>query len=473
MRSYVSVNETIGECDSDSIQRAVDLAAERGIGKVVIPRINERTGESKWIITKTVKLPSDMTVVLDNCFMQMADGVVGGFFASDNLFTERSTKLSERMHNITIVGEGHAVLDGGKPTELNEGTQKALGVPVRLNTPIFFINVEGFSVQNISITNQRYWGMRFEFCSQGIIRDIFFNVTRDRRNQDGINLRNGCHDILIENVFGQTGDDMIALSAIDTGRKIGFEIDYPLIVDGHDWDIHDVTIRNISGAAIRHPLVARRNHNGAKIYNILIENIRDTEKIGEVVVDDLERYAIIAIGGNSYAGIRFAEMGDTSDITVRDVIVRNSVRVLALQSVIKNLTVSNVRAYGPCRSVISTGQDGWASSKSGVKVEGITLSDVCFEPENKEKAKLFDFGCMRQGDYLKNVYADNINLKNVGTLVALDEICDVSDITFGRLRFGDSDIKERVRVHHYDDLPTDLLDGYWLVDGKKTHESDM
>ena len=89
MRSYVSVNETIGECDSDSIQRAVDLAAERGIGKVVIPRINERTGEPKWIITKTVKLPSDMTVVLDNCFMQMADGVGGGFFASDNLFTIR------------------------------------------------------------------------------------------------------------------------------------------------------------------------------------------------------------------------------------------------------------------------------------------------------------------------------------------------------------------------------------------------
>ena len=144
--NFVSANETVGKTDSESIQAAVDLAAKKGINKVVIPRINARTGTAEWVIDKTVRLPSEMCVVLDNCYMVMADDVVGGFFCSDNLFTERGTKLEERMFGITIRGEGNAVLDGGKPTSLNEATQAELGVPVRLNTPIFFINVEGFKV---------------------------------------------------------------------------------------------------------------------------------------------------------------------------------------------------------------------------------------------------------------------------------------------------------------------------------------
>lgn len=471
--NYISPNETIGICDSESIQNAVDRAKEQGIGKVVIPRINARTGEALWVISKTVRLPSDMTVILDNCFMQMADGVVGGFFCSDNLFTPCGTDPKERMHNITIKGEGHAVLDGGKPTDLNEKTQKEKGTPVALNTPIFFMNVTGFSVQNISITNQRYWGMRFQFCDRGIILDIFFSVKRDRFNQDGINLRNGCHDILIENVFGQTGDDMIALSAIDTDRRVGFNIDYPLIVEGLSWDIHDVTIRNVSGAAIRHPLVAMRNHNGAKLYNIRIENLRDTEQITDAMNDNFERYALVAIGGNSYAGIRFAEMGETHDISIRGLHASHSVRCINTQSVIKNFDISDVHASGVCRAVIATTPDGWANSKSGVKMENVTLSNVYFYPENKKNTKLLDFSVMRKEDYIKNLYVDNVYLGNVECLAKIDDITETSDIKYGRIVFENEESLQTVRTEHYDETPTETVSATWLVRGVPTHESEM
>ena len=169
-------------------------------------------------------------------------------------------------------------------------------------------------MENISILNQRYWGMRFEFCSRGKIRDIFTNVCCDRRNQDGINLRNGCHDILIENVHGQTGDDTIALSAIDTNRNPAANY----IVEGMSWDIHDVIIRNISGAAVNHPLVALRNHNGARIYNITIEDIQDTEFLQYTPKNRFERYGIIRIGNNSYYRIRPSEMGETYNITINN-----------------------------------------------------------------------------------------------------------------------------------------------------------
>ena len=464
--NFISPNDTIGASDSASIQNAVDLAKEKGINKVVIPKINARTGDAEWIIDTTIRLPSEMTVVLDNCYMLMADDVVSGFFCSDNLFTERGTDPDERMHGITIRGEGLAILDGSNPTQLNEATQNQLGIPVRINTPIFFINVEGFKVENISITNQRYWGMRFEFCAKGIIRDVFFSVSHDRRNQDGINLRNGCHDILIENIHGQTGDDMIALSAIDTDVQKGFNITHPVIVKGMDWDIHDVTIRNVSGAAIRHPLVALRNHNGAKIYNITIENLKDTDIIREAESTEFERYALVLIGNNSYAGIRHAEMGDTYNINVRDLNVNYSTRAVCIQSTLRDSMISGIMAGGECRSIIATTPDGWASAKSGAKIENLTISDVFFRPTDEESSKLIDFSVMRAGDYVKNLYLSNVNMFGVGALAVIDAKYKNIHIRRG-VAFSDNDAHLKIKyAKHYDEMPSEKTErGLWEIEG--------
>ncbi len=469
--NFISPNDTIGKTDSESIQNAVDLAAKRGINKVVIPRLNARRGETEWVINKTIRLPSEMCIELDNCYMVMADDVVGGFFCSDNLFTERGTKLEERMYGINIHGKGVAVLDGGNPTALNEATQKELGVPVRLNTPIFFINVEGFKVENISIINQRYWGMRFQFCSKGIIRDIFFSVKQDRRNQDGINLRNGCHDILIENIHGQTGDDMIALSAIDTDRKVGFNIDYPVVVEGHDWDIHDVTIRNISGAAVRHPLVALRNHNGAKLYNINIENIRDTDFIRPAANDNFERYALVAVGNNYYAAIRHSILGETYNITIRNINAKYSTRAVYIQSTLRDSLVSGVYAADACKSVIATTPDGWASAKSGAKIENLTVSDVYFRPSSKENSQLIDFSVMREGDFAHNIYLNNINMFGVGALALLDDKNKSVHIRRGVIFADNEDAKEIKYSAHYDEIPSEKTEkGIWEADGRIVYD---
>lgn len=469
--NYISPNDTIGKTDSESIQNAVDLAAEKGINKVIIPKINARTGEAEWVIEKTVRLPSEMSVVLDSCYMVMADDVVGGFFCSDNLFTERGTKLEERMYGISIRGEGTAILDGGNPTALNEATQKELGVPVCLNTPIFFMNVEGFKVENISIINQRYWGMRFQFCSKGIIRDIFFSVNQDRRNQDGINLRNGCHDILIENIHGQTGDDMIALSAIDTDKKAGFNVKYPLIVEGHDWDIHDVTIRNISGAAVRHPLVALRNHNGAKMYNITIENISDTEFIRDATSMYFERYALVCVGNNSYAGIRHSEIGETYNLSIRNIHAQYSARAVYVQSTIRDSLISGVYASGDCKSVIATTPDGWASAKSGVKLENVTIENVFFRPNDKENSKLIDFSVMREGDYVKNLYLTNINMSGVGAFAVLDDKYKNIHVKRGLINTDSEESLEIKYQKHYDDVPYEANEkGVWEADGRVVYD---
>ena len=437
IKEYVTPNDTIRENDSASIQAAVDLAKSEGINKVIIPKQNIRTGEEKWIITETVKLPSDMTVILDNCFMQMADDVVGGFFKTETLFTEKGTDPKCKLKNIHIKGVGHPILDGGKPTAINEDTQRQIGIPVRLNSPIFFMNVDGFSVENVNIHHQRYWGMRFQFCSNGTVKDIHFDICRDRRNQDGINLRNGCHHITIENISGQTGDDMIALSAIDKEAAPPFEA-YDVIVKGEPWDIHDVDIRNVSGAAVLHPLITMRNHNGAKIYNINIENVRDTAQTqpayeegntplhGEPYTPG-RRFALVLLGHNAYV-TKPAVMGDTYNITLKNLRAEYCDSVILTHSVMKDIKVSGVCASEKCKSILTVMGNEWGDDTLGVKIESFELENVVFDSERSDAA-VIDYRYMRDGDYVKGMNISNLETKNVDILAKVHKRCTEFDLT--------------------------------------------
>ena len=162
LRGYVSPNDAgiMGDSDSESIQNAVDAALSCGIGKVVIPKYNARTKAFGWEIARTILLNSNLTIVLDDCYLRMADGVYENFFRTDNLFGENGPDCSRELEHIEILGQGHAVLDGGKPNGLTEETMLRDGRPhVTVNSPILFFNVRYFRVSNLSVINQRYWGM--------------------------------------------------------------------------------------------------------------------------------------------------------------------------------------------------------------------------------------------------------------------------------------------------------------------------
>ena len=69
-------------------------------------------------------------------------------------------------------------------------------------------------------------------------------------NQDGIDLRQGCHCITIENITGYTGDDLIALTTIG-GGKTEAGADSSIMVAGtkptDDDNISYIIIRDILG----------------------------------------------------------------------------------------------------------------------------------------------------------------------------------------------------------------------------------
>lgn len=111
-QKFITPNDSniICETDSASIQKAVDFAVKNGVNKVLIPRLNKRTGKGGWTIDKSILLPSDITVILDNCHMTLADGAYCNFFRNELCGTEIANTLDGEQHDIHIIGEGYAIL---------------------------------------------------------------------------------------------------------------------------------------------------------------------------------------------------------------------------------------------------------------------------------------------------------------------------------------------------------------------------
>jgi len=365
------------------LQRRIDEAVKAGKKEVVVT--------TDLTFFQPVTLPSDMTVVFDGCTLTLAPKVWSNFFVS------RGTK------NVGIVGRNGAVLDGGAPNELNEHTHRKNGLPhVRRNCPVLFTDVHGIRIENLTVRNHRYWGLTFQCCSDATIRDIVFDARHDRQNQDGIDLRNGCHHFTIENISGQTGDDMVALSAIDWGDETkGGECFFPEF----DQDIHDIVIGNVVGAAQNHPLVALRNSNGVKLYNVNVKGVRHTHFAKPCHGAEVPRYGLVRIGNNMYFAKRAAEPGETKNIVLEDLDTGYALRGVVLAAAVDDLTIRNIRGWGVCRTLVTTDGPKFAGPP-GVKATNVRIENAVLET-NMPGAKLFDFDQQRPDDYTNGFVAVN------------------------------------------------------------------
>lgn len=358
-RDFVTPNDedVIAGKDCESIQNAINKAKEIGCDKVVIPKFNKRAESFMWEIEKTIKLPSDIHLVLDNCYLRMADDTFCNMITNENCRTELGKTKAGEQQNIIVEGLGRAILDGGKYNGLSEGNyNKETGPYPMDNCTIMMTNVKGFTVKNIHICNQRYWGMNFLFCSNGRISDIDFmadhtfidengkiQTVLTRRyphsaicvkNADGIDLRAGCHDIIVENITGFTEDDTVALTNLPGQSTMRYA------VEGMSLDVHNIIIRNINSATL-YANVRLLNQGGTKIYNILIDGIMDATKD----FPGLERgSSAVRIGDHNMYGSRHATSDETYNITVRNV-YSAALAPLNIVCEMKNFNCDNIYSF--------------------------------------------------------------------------------------------------------------------------------
>ena len=272
----------------------------------VIPKKNPLAGDEVWIIDAPLLLDSNKTVILDGAHLRMADGVYANMFSTEYPLGGKC----QHKENIAIIGKNGAVLDGGEYNGLSEKNAGRDGYPhIFYNNMIFMRDVDGFEVSGLTVVEQRHWAMNFLHCANGRVSDICFHASNYAKNQDGIDLRFGCHDIVIENIFGTTGDDTVALTALNHIPENRFYI------PDRCGDIYNVTIKNIKAACTGgHGIVRLLCHDGLRVHHVLIEDITDRNfEIGK------KNHAAIRIGDQNYSSVSMAKDSDIHHVTVRRV----------------------------------------------------------------------------------------------------------------------------------------------------------
>lgn len=377
------------EDDSAMIQAAVDAAAETG-DAVTIPRHNARTGEDMWHICRAIQLHTGSVVYLDNCHLRQVDLIDCNIFRNSNNGTPLGFTREGRQYNITIEGIGNCVLDGGKTTGVTEENFRDAGLLGAQEESVFyFMNVENVKINNFHIQNYRYWSAVFYYSSHVEFRNIDFYGPWQWRNQDGIDLRNGCSHFLIENLTGALGDDVVALSDLMNYRE------EKMMECGYDDSIHNIIVQNVR-CATTHSFVRILNHGGRKIYNVLIQNCMiDCES--DPTDDRICPGAIPTPISNGYNWIHperdrpqdysirintfdfyhrdpngHAQLGDTSNITIRNLTCRGLAGV-CLACTAQDVLIENVRMFGRGLSAVYFAQ----GPMRNIRVRDVYYSENC------------------------------------------------------------------------------------------------
>lgn len=307
-------------------------------------------------ISKAIRLPSHFTLILENAHLKMADDVYDNMFINEQHGTELGTTTKGTDQNINIIGRGEAILDGGKYNGLSEQNHSRDGMPpIWKNNLLLFTNVNGFHISGISCRNQRWWALNFIYCRNGYLGNIDFcacdigidengnayhGLLRQKysevliKNADGIDLRQGCHDITIENITGFTEDDTIALTGLN-GR-----LEQTFSVEGLPLDICNITIKNICASAFC-TIVRLLNQGDVKLHDIVVEDIYDTSAACPHL--DKGIYAV-RVGDTHLYGTRHATEDETYNITIRNVRGRGK-HVISLAGEIGNLVMHGIEAF--------------------------------------------------------------------------------------------------------------------------------
>lgn len=302
--------------DSDNIDVMIAEACAKGGSRTVTLGKNPYRADGAWMITRAILLPDDFTLVLDDCRVELAPGT------RDNIIRNAGALGFMRVtpnRNIKVLGRGNAVLCGGKGNHyapMRSGDHngwRSMG--------ILFCAVTDYELAGFTMEETQCWGITQENgCARGWVHDIKFKDTNKMLNQDGIDVRKGCRDIVIENISGACGDDVVALTALRsdkgafrTNGRSACQIGGSSPSD--DDDVCNIMIRNIRAKCSGgHGLIRLLVQDGIKMHHITVSNVVEATEAG-----DPRSQATIRIGDVSYWTIKRNEMGDMHDVIVKDV----------------------------------------------------------------------------------------------------------------------------------------------------------
>lgn len=187
-----------------------------------------------FLLDKSIKIPSNTTIYIKNAKIKMADESYDNFF--------RNSDFVNGNLNVNIIGQGHAVLDGNSAN--NDDEYATYGGKQEENSykyvGIIFSGVNGFRISGLKMVDNSHYGILLHKShgsvdSKAIISDIYLNYYTLLKNQDGIDMANGCHDIDFSDIRGYTGDDWRMFFAGVVGDFV------PQLTDWNVGDVYNIT----------------------------------------------------------------------------------------------------------------------------------------------------------------------------------------------------------------------------------------
>ncbi|WP_157962777.1 glycoside hydrolase family protein [Chitinophaga deserti] len=358
MADPITPNDFRKGTDSERIEAAIREALRTGVNAIEIPRWNQQRKAAEWLIDRAILVPSDFTLVLNDCLVRLSPGT------ADNIITNagaRTQPLSANR-NVRITGKGNAVLSGGLEAHFNPPGDKSGYRTIG----ILLYDTQHFTIEGFTMEETQAWAISMEHgCAYGRVANINFANTNKFPNQDGVDVRKGCHDIVIENITGVTGDDVIALTGLatpnDTARtsmQVGGRL------PRNNDDIYNIIIRNVQAKCIGgHALVRLLNQDGIKMYNITVSGIFDTS-----TEEDIRPATGIRIGEEHYWSSRMNVLGETYNIKVDNVHTRAKTAVKVVGT-LKDATFTNITSYGGISQLVEFGRQ----PVEGVRIEAQKL----------------------------------------------------------------------------------------------------
>ena len=393
----------MGQTDSQSIQNAVDMAAAQGTNLVVIPRWNVRAQKAVWELEKAIKVPSNMTIIFLQAYLRHADFCYENMFTNSRAYEHEGRCIAHEEHDLTFSGIGDVVLDGGTPNGLLEKTCNLYGLPdKRYNATVLFNNVRNLIIENMQFRQSRWYGTYFIHCDTCRISNLDFDEWEDCCNRDGVDIRSGCHNFLVENITGTTGDDTVALNNLGNDGNDG------RYVEGKDPDTLHMVIRNVKSDAGRWFTVRLLCQDRHLEQNFTLDTIMDVSKAENQKSVD----AIVMVGSHEYHYKIPAELGDLAHLTIRDVYCRSR-QAVAFGGCSDDVTVSNIHVYGDGCSAVSVRQE---ANVRDVRINGVFYKRQHLRLRDTAAAKHYEGAVISlpkmRTDALtiENVYADTARL---------------------------------------------------------------
>lgn len=394
----IYVTDFPAKTDSESFELALNNLDDERI--LIIPPRRSTVDPDRhyWLIDRAILLPEDITVIMRNSTIKLSDRCRDNFFRTANCGL--GIEFPEPIRNVHIRGIGHCELQGADRPRSTGDSDRTLKNPcphydediLRFadwlpddrrsegevnffdrhyysfgtdagdpnesqygdwrNIGILFANVADFTVENIHLSHTHGWGMSFELCSHGHISHIHFDANmrlyadgmwQNCENEDGINLRHGCHHITVTDISGQTGDDLIALTtSIDKQYCPEDSLRSTQVIPGdptkYDVNIHDIIIRNVTGYSTQCYTIRLLSERGAQVYNVIIDGVMDTPPVGK----------------GSNGGILMGIQDDNAvygEDDIRDIIINNVVcsrrQGVLIWGNLKDSIITNVRTTDP------------------------------------------------------------------------------------------------------------------------------